>query len=209
MAKRDNNKTAIDTSTEEKLKDAARTVFTRKGYAATKVRDIAAEANINLALVNYYFRSKEKLFQLIMTETIQELFKKIRPIINDESTTLTEKLEHIVDHYLDLLLANPDFPLFIVNELLSGSTILPVMTDNGTMFLNSHFFKQLRQLIPDGKIKIHPVNILMNMLGMVVFPFLMRPIILRSGVIDEAEFRKVILERKKLIPFWLSEMINS
>jgi AcrR family transcriptional regulator len=201
-------KTDIDISTEEKLKEAARVVFTRKGYAATKVRDIAAEANINLALVNYYFRSKEKLFELIMAETIQKLFEKIQPVINDESTTITEKIEGVVDHYLSLLLENPDFPLFIVNELMSGSNRLPQMTNNGKMFLDSHFFKQLRKLQPAGKINFHPVNIMMNMLGMIVFPFLMRPLILRSGAIEEEEFRKIIEERKKLIPAWLNQIMN-
>src|ERR1700761_6040382 len=104
-------KEQLDISTEEKLKEAARAVFTRKGFAATKVRDIAAEANINLALVNYYFRSKEKLFELIMTETVQKLFEKIKPVIYDESTTIIQKMELIVDHYLTMLLENPDFPL--------------------------------------------------------------------------------------------------
>ncbi len=64
-----------DQSTEEKIKEAARTVFTRKGYAATRTRDIAKEANINLALLNYYFRSKEKLFGLIMMEKMQIVFR--------------------------------------------------------------------------------------------------------------------------------------
>ncbi len=202
------NKTGIDTSTEEKIKEAARVVFTSKGYAATKVRDIAAEANINLALVNYYFRSKEKLFDLIMAETIQKLFEKIKPIINDESTTVTEKIESIVDHYLDLLFANPDFPLFIVNELMSGSKRLPIMTDNGNMFFNSHFVKQLTTLKIQGKISFHPVNIMMNMLGMIIFPFLARPLVLSSGVMKEDEFRKIVQERKKLIPLWLNQIMN-
>src|SRR5579863_7546056 len=108
-------KEKIDISTEEKLKEAAKAVFTRKGFAATKVRDIAAEAGINLALVNYYFRSKEKLFEVIMAETVQKLFEKIKPVINDESTSIEQKLELIVDHYLEMLTQNPDFPLFIVN----------------------------------------------------------------------------------------------
>lgn len=60
---------AIDTSTEEKIKEAARTVFHKKGFAATRTRDIAEEAGINLALLNYYFRSKQRLFELIMVET--------------------------------------------------------------------------------------------------------------------------------------------
>jgi AcrR family transcriptional regulator len=201
-------KANIDISTEEKLKEAARTVFTRKGYAATTVRDIAAEANINLALVNYYFRSKEKLFDLIMTETIQKLFEKIRPIIYDESTTITEKMESIVDQYLDLLTANPDFPLFIVNDLMSGAKRLPAMTDNGKMFLNSHFIKQLAALKMAGTIKFHPVNIIMNMIGMIIFTFLPRPILLKSGALDEAEFRAIVEDRKKLIPMWLTQIIN-
>ncbi len=201
-------KDPIDISTEEKLKEAARRVFTQKGYAATKVRDIAAEANINLALVNYYFRSKEKLFELIMTETIQKLFEKIRPIIYDESTTITAKIESIVDHYLELLIANPDFPLFIVNELMSGAKRLPIMTDNGKMFLNSYFVKQLAALHTEGKMKFHPVNIMMNMIGMIIFPFLARPLLLRSGALGDAEFRAIVEERKKLIPLWLTQIIH-
>jgi AcrR family transcriptional regulator len=201
-------KTNIDISTEEKLKEAARVVFTRKGYAATTVRDIAAEANINLALVNYYFRSKEKLFDLIMAETIQKLFEKIRPVIYDETTTVTEKMEVIIDRYLDLLIANPDFPLFIVNELMSGAKRLPAMTDNGKMLLNSYFIKQLAALRMEGTIKFHPVNVVMNMLGMIMFTFLPRPLLLKSGALDEKEFNAIVEERKKLIPVWLTQIIN-
>ncbi len=61
----------INASTEEKIKEAARRVFTQKGYAATRTRDIAEESGLNLALINYYFRSKEKLFDIIMLEHLQ------------------------------------------------------------------------------------------------------------------------------------------
>jgi len=201
-------KTKIDISTEERLKEAARAVFTRKGYAATKVRDIAAEADINLSLVNYYFRSKEKLFELIMAETIQKLFDKIKPIINDESTTVTEKIERIVDHYISMLIETPDLPLFVVNEVMSGSNKLLQMTNNGKLFLNSHFAKQLMALQEEGKIQFHPVNVMMNTISMVVFPFLMRPLILRSGALDSEGFIKIVKERKKLIPVWMAGIMN-
>jgi AcrR family transcriptional regulator len=59
-------KKELDTTTEAKIKAAARVVFHKKGFAATRTRDIAEEAGINLALLNYYFRSKEKLFDIIM-----------------------------------------------------------------------------------------------------------------------------------------------
>src|ERR1700749_1384800 len=114
-----------EVTTEEKIKEAAKSVFTRKGFASTTVRDIAAEADINLSLVNYYFRSKEKLFQLIMTETIQQLFDQIQPVVNNEETTLGEKIELLVGHYIDMILQNPDFPYFMVNEVMSGSVESP------------------------------------------------------------------------------------
>ena len=69
----------VDLSTEEKIKEAAKKVFLKKGYAATRTRDIAEEAGINLALLNYYFRSKEKLFDLIMLEKLEKFFGAIAP----------------------------------------------------------------------------------------------------------------------------------
>ena len=207
MAK-SSNKANIDTSTEEKIKEAARVVFTRKGYAATKVRDIAAEADINLALVNYYFRSKEKLFQLIMDETIKKLFDRIQNIINDESSAITEKVERVVDYYISLLIENPDFPFFIVNEVMSGSNKLPQLTDNGKLFFNSHFAKQVIALQTEGKIQYHPINIMMNLVGMIVFPFLTRSVIFGSETLGMDEFTKIVEERKKLIPIWMKKIMN-
>src|SRR5690606_17913886 len=106
-----------DISTEEKIIEAARKVFTQKGYAATRTRDIAEEAGINLALLNYYFRSKEKLFQLIMAEKVHQLFSVIFPIVNNDELTLEEKLEVMVENYINLLVAHPDLPLFVISEI--------------------------------------------------------------------------------------------
>ena len=103
-----------DISTEEKIKEAARKVFTQKGYAATRTRDIAEEAGINLALLNYYFRSKEKLFEIVILEKMQILLGKLGPALMDERTSLEQKVEQIAEHYIDALIANPDIPLFVL-----------------------------------------------------------------------------------------------
>src|ERR1700712_1244053 len=106
-----------DQSTEEKIKEAARTVFTRKGFAATRTRDIAEEAGLNLALLNYYFRSKEKLFEIIMAEKMQKFFGVLSPIVNDATTSLEKKIEQMADKYVELLSANPDLPIFVLTEV--------------------------------------------------------------------------------------------
>src|ERR1700712_7216 len=93
-----------NTSTEEKIKEAARRVFTRKGYDATRTRDIAEESGYNLALINYYFRSKEKLFDLIMVEHLQFFIHSIKGILDDRETTLKEKVRILVGHYIDMLI---------------------------------------------------------------------------------------------------------
>ena len=111
-------KAATDTlNTEEKIKEAARVVFMRKGFSATRTRDIAEEAGINLALLNYYFRSKKKLFDLVMQEKILKLFGIIAPVLTDLSTSLETKIELIVSGYIDVLSESPDLPVFVLNEL--------------------------------------------------------------------------------------------
>lgn len=199
--------TTVD-STEEKIKDAARKIFTKKGFLATTIRDIATEADINVASVNYYFRSKEKLFAVIMDETIKNLFDKIEPVLNDEATSLFEKVETCVGYYIDQILENPDFPFFMVNEVMAGSTQLPMIGKMRTL-VSSYFAKQLRYLQTDGKISYQPVHLLWNILGMTLFPFLARPQILQANYINTDEFRQMMEERKKLIPTWVKSMINA
>ena len=88
--------TIKELDTEGKIKEAARIVFTQKGYAAARTRDIAEEAGINLSLLNYYFRSKEKLFNIIMTEKIQQFFGAMFPVISDDHLSLEVKIEQFV-----------------------------------------------------------------------------------------------------------------
>lgn len=198
---------ATEVSTEERIKDAARMIFTKKGFLATTIRDIAMEADINVASINYYFRSKEKLFAFIMEETIQTLFNKVEPVLNDENTSLFEKIEICVGYYIDQVLENPDFPFFMVNEVMAGSTKLPIIS-NIKLLVNSHFAKQLRALETDGKINFHPMNLVWNISGMIMFPFLTRPQLLQSGNFNSDEFYQQMQERKKLIPIWMKQIMN-
>ena len=69
-------------NTEIKIKDAAKSLFLKKGYSATTTRDIARESDINLAMLNYYFRSKRRLFEIIMFETLYEFLSKMVEVYN-------------------------------------------------------------------------------------------------------------------------------
>lgn len=200
-------KVKMDDSTEERIKAAARIVFTKKGYQATKVRDIAAEADINLSLVNYYFRSKEKLFQFVMAEVVDKLIGAVILVLNNERLSLQQKIEQVADHYINLLLSNPDFPLFMVNEIFAGTDELFKDNRKSAIF-HSHFFQQLNELQKEGRLQINPLHVLMNLIGFVVMPFLARPLLERNKIVKTNEFKALMEERRKLIPMWMKGMLK-
>lgn len=196
-------KEKLDLTTEEKIKKAALKLFTKKGFAATRTRDISEEAGINLALLNYYFRSKEKLFELVMAEILQNFFRGIVQIFNEEKTTLEEKIKIFVENYTDLLKQQPDLPLFVFQELRMSPEKLASKTGLQEMF-KSFFFKQLRQEIEAKKIvAIHPLHYVINMIGLCVFPFIAAPILKHLAGADTRAFGELMEERKTLVPEWM------
>ncbi len=195
--------TAVDLSTEQKIKEAARKVFTQKGYAATRTRDIAEEAGINLALLNYYFRSKEKLFEEIILERIQQLFGTLVPILIDESTSLETKIDRLVSHYIDMLLEHPDLPIFVLSELREHPDRIQRKIPIATFLEQTNFFLQIRERKPD----INPIHFMLNILGMTVFPFAAKPIFGSMESVQKTGFDNMMEERRKLIPSWVRAML--
>jgi len=194
-----------EVSTEEKIKEAARTVFMKKGYAATRTRDIAEEAGINLALLNYYFRSKEKLFEIVMMEKMQKLFGGLVGIINDESTTLEKKLEQLVNYYIDMLSSNPDLPIFVLSELRTNGDHLAKSLQAGNLLQHTALFKQLQVNRPD----VNPLHFVINILGTTIFPFVAKPMFQAVGNVSEKDFASLMDERRKLIPKWIRASLQT
>jgi AcrR family transcriptional regulator len=204
---------AKDLSTEEKIKAAAKKLFTKKGYAATRTRDIAEDAGINLALLNYYFRTKKKLFELVMKENVYLFMGAIIENINNNPRPFEEQLDFIVSHYIDMLLENPDLPFFVLNLLQSGKLSFEDKGDpliRNIQHVRSSFLKNIQDAMKKGKIKnIHPLHIIANMMGLIIFPFIASSLLMaRSGNINRKEFEQLMIERKKLIPEWIKSIMN-
>lgn len=197
-------KNEINLSTEEKIKQAARIVFTKKGYAGTKTRDIAEQAGLNLALLNYYFRSKEKLFEIIMAEKLQQMFQTLLPVLNDESLSLDQKIDQAAEGYIEMLIKNPDLPLFVLSEIRHNPTGFGERIHLADNVLKSHFFKQLQE----QKKNINPFQLISTFLGMLVFPFVSKPVFVAAGALNEQTFIALMEERKKLVPAWLKLIMH-
>ncbi|WP_210520297.1 TetR/AcrR family transcriptional regulator [Hymenobacter terricola] len=200
---------ALDISTEERIKEAARKMFLQKGYAATRVRDIAQEAGINIALLNYYFRSKEKLFDLVMLEKLQQFAGELRHIMQEETTSLLEKVARFADFYIDLLLAQPELPLFIFSELRANPEKLASTIGVKKVVQESRFAEQLRAELAANHNPANPLQLVMSLMGLAVFPFVARPLLQVIGGLEDAMFAAMMQERKRLLPQWFGAMLKA
>lgn len=199
----------VNDSTEQKIIEAARKLFIQKGYAATKTRDIAAEAGINLALLNYYFRSKEKLFEMIMIENFGQFIGVIIKMLNDESTSLETKIKNLVSTYIDLFLQNSDLPLFILTEIRNHPEKLIGKLPAAPAIFGSVFIRQLQEEIQAKRIPpVDPRHLMLNVIGLTIFPFAARPMLQAIAGLGSDQFEAMMKERKELIPGWINTMLT-
>ena len=163
-------------NTEEKILNAAREVFIRKGMDGARMQEIADEAGINKALLHYYFRSKEKLFDAIFSKIIEFAFPQISKILKDDLVFAT-KFELIIDAYLDLLIKHPFLPGFILKEVnRDPSAFFKLVADHA--FDAEVVKSQIERAMDRGEIiRMDPVHLVINIISMCVFPFAARPIV--------------------------------
>lgn len=204
MVKKKDNKGA-----EQKILAAARKVFTRKGMAGARMQEIADEAGINKALLHYYFRDKDKLFEAIFMDEAQKFFPKINAIFESDNP-LFEKIEKFVNEYIDEMQENPYLPWFVLNEInRDPEQFMSKMLGDGNRPKPAKFLEQIEKDIRKGTIKrIQPVHLLMNLLSMTIFPFVARPMITRNLHLSESQFRNAMEERKKEIPRFIIDSIR-
>ena len=195
-------------TSEERIKAAARKVFHQKGYAGTRTRDIAEEAGINHAMVNYYFRSKEKLFQIVMMETMTLFFKGVSTILNNENTSLEEKIEQVVANYIDLLLEEPELPTFMFNEVRTNPEPFVANTPILQALEHSVLACQYAEAVAQGRItEPNLIHTVLNVISLVIFPFIAQPIFTALSRTNKEAYKALMLERKKLIPQWIKAML--
>ncbi|MCL1942203.1 MAG: TetR/AcrR family transcriptional regulator [Candidatus Azobacteroides sp.] len=199
-----------DLPTEKKIKEAARKIFHKKGYAGTRTRDIAEEAGINPALLNYYYRSKEKLFDLVFDEGFSEISASLNILLNDDKFDLAVKIDYIVNKYIDVVSKNPDLPLFILGEIKANPENLKKKLGlSGTLLTTSKLYEQMRnQLDFSGSIPVNPIHIIINILSMTIFPFVGKPLIKNMTEMNDLDFEQFIEERRTLIPMWIKSMLK-
>ena len=196
--------TQKDKSTEEKIKKAAEKIFLEKGFSASRTRDIAEEAGINLALLNYYFRSKKNLYNIIMMEKLDVFFNIIIEELKDDTIDLNEKMTELINKYIDLLIREPRLPLFIMSEV----------QQNPDFFAKRMNIKlKVREALGNktllyGKSLEDDMQLLLSLLGVTIFPFIIRHSMQVLFNMNDEQYNQILNQRRELIPKLMNELYN-
>ena len=107
----------IEKSMEEAILETAERLFLENGYASTSTTLIAKEVGCNQALVHYYFRTKENLFNTIFEKKFKAFFQQIFDMNHLENLSFLDKLKKIIETHFDLISQNPQILQLIISEL--------------------------------------------------------------------------------------------
>lgn len=191
-----------DQNAEEKILAVADTLFSQKGYAATSIRDIANAAEVNPALINYYYKSKESLFAIVMKHKVKQLFGSMLPVLQDDTLPLDKKTEAVVAAISRVVAEDANLPMFVFGELqkqdVSMAEVLPARE-----IRDSSFVRQLMVQKPDA----NPFHYILNLFALTVVPYIILPMWTKVGLMSGEEVAQLLRERTELIPQWMKQTL--
>ncbi len=184
-------------NTEIGILEAAKQIFHRKGMAGTRMQEIADKAGINKAMLHYYFRSKQLLFEAVFKQAFGLMAPQLNKIINAD-IDLELKIRTFVENYIDFVIKHPYLPTFIIQELnRNPDFVVELMTKEYFPDIKS-FVGQVDRLVSEGKIReIEPEQLFVNVLSLCIFPFVGKPMLKGFMGQDEKAYQELLKARKK------------
>lgn len=193
-------------SVEEKNKDAtyeliietAKSLFFKEGKFNATTQEIADAAGVNRTLINYYFRSRDTLFDLVFIDAKKEEDKKKEMIVFSD-LPLREKMEEFMDHFFEMSQKYPYMEMYIVNHM-NKHDLCELNDSKQTSRILNKFYVELEREMTIGTIhKMEPVQFVLNFISMLSFPVSMRPLIQQGMELSDKEYERILSDRKEVI----------
>ncbi|MCF6279715.1 MAG: TetR/AcrR family transcriptional regulator [Flavobacteriaceae bacterium] len=185
-----------DINTEKQILDAAKKVFQIKGMNGARMQEIADKAKINKAMLHYYYRSKDLLFEAVFKNAFALLAPQLNAILNDDSS-IEEKVRNFTSNYISFIIKHPYLPTFIIQELNRNPEFILKMKDQKGFPNIEKFKKQVALEIKEGIIKpIKGEQLFINILALNIFPFVATPLVKAFANVDNKAFKQLMNDRK-------------
>ncbi|MDP4239867.1 MAG: TetR/AcrR family transcriptional regulator [Bacteroidota bacterium] len=187
-------------SMEQTILEVAERLFLEKGFAMTSTTEIAKEVGCNQALIHYYYRTKDNLFNVIFEQKFKTFFQGIFELQNLGEIPFLDKLKYIIESHYDLLTKNPKIPSLILNELSRQPEQLNTLKDKLHTLPEQLFAELNRELqseIENGRVRnIALVDLLISMLSLNLALFIMMPVVENLLSLNETQKGILITHRK-------------
>ena len=188
--------TGDDRLTEERIFEAATAVFEEKGLDGARMQDIADRAGINKALLHYYFRSKEKLFNAVFDNLADIVFAKFSGIF-EQDMPFEEKIRHFFVEHMSFLQQYPRIPIFILNEVSKDSDLVNKFIKKINIGdIKEKISKDMNNMMPPDLVP----HLMISIVSLSIFPVVARPIL--EKILESAgyDYKLFIEERKYIVP---------
>ena len=197
-----------DRDTERRILDAAHAVFVRRGTAGARMQEIAAEADVNQALLHYYFRSKDRLSHAAFERAASQFMPTVIQVLASDAE-LEAKVTRIIELELDHLARAPYLPGYIISEVTHhperARQLIASVTGRAPEDVRPQVVAMLRKQI-DARVKsrrmrpIAPEQFVVNLMALCIFPFAARPMIAAMLGMDQQAFEQFIARRRQDLP---------
>lgn len=191
-------------NSEEKIKIAAEKIFLEKGYDGARMQDIADQAGVNKAMLNYYFRSKKALFEIIFLEKFASLFGNLGSIMIS-AIAFEEKITKFVTTEIEIVSQFPLLPLFIINEIQKNPNLLEEKFKNFPLHLILQGVKsQYDKEVKEGRFRPLPFEqFMVNMIALCLFPILAKQVLKFMLNFDDHHYDMFLEDRKVIVSDFL------
>ena len=181
--------------TQELIKETAKNLFFVQGRFDATTQEIADEAGVNRTLINYYFRSRDNLVQIVFDEA-HKVEKEKSEIIMRSELPFKEKITHFIEGSLQTSLQYPYLETYIVSQINKGTCHKRDVEKEDLQI----FYRDIKKEMELGNIeKVEHIQFIINMISLLIFPSAIRPLFMENMMIDDKEFDRLIADRKDII----------
>ncbi|TFF35417.1 TetR/AcrR family transcriptional regulator [Mucilaginibacter psychrotolerans] len=185
-----------DTGTEQLIKDTAKRIFFSEGKFNATTQDIADAAGVARTVINYYFRSKDTLFQQVLKDAMDDMKLRLDEVLLSK-LPFKKKIVKFIDVFSTELSEYPYKETFMISEINAHGFVMPEKEPSKAL---QFFFNEIQQAIDRGEIrKMLPVNFMLNLFSLIAYPLLTRPLFKQMLEITDIKFEQLMHERKKII----------
>ena len=192
---------------------SAKKVFYQKGLKGARMQEIADDAGVNKAMLHYYFRSKEKLFDIVFEQSL----KSVTPMLTNvflEKTDLNTKIAHLIEMLIDFFLEEPYLSNFIVNELSQNpdKLFMNVLDQKGGLIgkIIPLIKEQIQVEIEKGTVKkdIRSAELILNIMSLCLLPIMSQTVLQKTLGIDDERMRRFMIKRKQTVTQFVLDAIK-